>query len=431
MKSTVFSPPVTRRRLIPCEPAGMRCLALAILCTVAIVTAGCRIVAPRLKVNARVHSQEDIAANTEAMRLKARAMVQPLCGVIVASADQIMAGTTNRAIRRQALLWKIEAVPALREALFQPSPLAAVFDGWVMSFQMAEYFQRGAGRERLGDAHVIAVAASQHLERELGAVTASFTISGDVADARGFAKQWAADHPIRQSISSRESILNQAVDKGLPKSYTATEMVGNLSISVDDLNRRIEIYSAQLLDQARWQAELFTMDMTGDLKVDQALPLATSAVESAGRAVESMDRLVPSVERTLSVLEKVPELVAIERTAMISAIQAELSRTIAFAQEERIAALRHITTERIAAVKELHDAIVQERRAMTQDLDRMSVNVVDHAFLRAAQLCGAVLVVAFIGMVVLLLLVRRLFKASLADAVARLVRETHGGPTKV
>ena len=116
---------------------------------------------------------------------------------------------------------------------------------------------------------------------------------------------------------------------------------------------------------------------------------------------------------------------------MISAIQAELSRTIAFAQEERIAALRHITTERIAAVKELHDAIVQERRAMTQDLDRMSVNVVDHAFLRAAQLCGAVLVVAFIGMVVLLLLVRRLFKASLADAVARLVRETHGGPPTV
>ena len=51
--------------------------------------------------------------------------------------------------------------------------------------------------------------------------------------------------------------------------------------------------------------------------------------------------------------------------------------------------------------------------------------------MRAAQLCGAVLVVAFIGMVVLLLLVRRLFKASLAEVVARSVRETHEGPTKV
>lgn len=104
-------------------------------------------------------------------------------------------------------------------------------------------------------------------------------------------------------------------------------------------------------------------------------------------------------------------MIATERGAAIKAIQEELTRTITFAQEERIAALKHLTAERIAAVQELHDTVVLERKALTQDLDRMSVKAVDHAFLRAAQLCSVVLVALFIGMVVLLFLVRRLFSA--------------------
>jgi hypothetical protein len=47
-------------------------------------------------------------------------MVGPACGVIEQAADQIIAGTTYA-----ALLRKIEAVRALRAALFQPDPYTA------------------------------------------------------------------------------------------------------------------------------------------------------------------------------------------------------------------------------------------------------------------------------------------------------------------
>lgn len=411
MKSMASLTPVRHRRRIRRQPAGARFLALAILCTVALTAAGCRIMAPRLRTNASVHAEADIAANAEQMRLRMRAQVQPLCGIIAASADQIIAGDTNRAVRRQALLWKIEAVPALREALFQPSPVTALTDAWVMSFQMTEYFKSGEGREKLGDAYRIAVEAGQQLERELAQVAASFTVSGEVSKAREFAQKWAAQNPIRHSIASRKSTLNRAMEKDLAGSYSAAEAMGNLTISVDDLNRRIEIYSAQLVDQVRWQAELFTLDMAGEFQVEQALPLAQSVVRSAGRAVETMDRLVPPVERALVVLERAPGLIADERGLAIEALRAELTRTITFVQQERIAALKHLTSERIAAVLELHDAVVQERKALTRDLDQMSVNVVDHAFQRAAQLGAVVLVVVFLGIVALLFLVRRLFGA--------------------
>src|SRR5262245_21933683 len=104
----------------------------ALLATVvfAVTTSGCRITAPKPQGDVKVHSENDFSVNAEQMRLRMRALVQPLSGVIVASADQIIAGTTNDAVRRQALLWKIEAVPALRAALFQPNPKVAIFDAW-------------------------------------------------------------------------------------------------------------------------------------------------------------------------------------------------------------------------------------------------------------------------------------------------------------
>ena len=40
------------------------------------------------------------------------------------------------------MLWKIEAVPALREALFQPNAFVALSDAWVLFYQMAAFFGR-------------------------------------------------------------------------------------------------------------------------------------------------------------------------------------------------------------------------------------------------------------------------------------------------
>jgi hypothetical protein len=362
-------------------------------------------------MDAKVHSEQDIAANPQQIRLRMRAQVQPLTGVIVAAADQIIAGTTNRAIHRQALLWKIDAVPALREALFLPNPMAAVFDAWAMTFQMTDYFEKGPGKDGLGGAHAIAVTTCQHLETELARLAASCTVSGDVSKARAAAKQWAADHPIRQSIASRESTLNRATEMEVATSFSTTEAMGNLTVTLDDLNRRLEIYSAQLLDQGRWQAELFALDAAQDYQVERAIPLAERAVKSSEQAVTAVDRLAPAVERVAVVAESAPKIIAAERDVTIKAMQAELTRTLTFIQEERIAVLKQLTAERIAAVQDLRDTVVQERKALMQDLDPMSVKVVDHAFLRAAQLCAVVLAVAFVGIVVLLFLVRRLFPA--------------------
>ena len=70
-----------------------------------------------------------------------------------------------------------------------------------------------------------------------------------------------------------------------------------------------------------------------------------------------------------------------------------------------------VKKEQPAALLELHRNISEERTAFTQNLEQLSFKVVDHAFLRIAQLASGIVLVIFAGFVVLLYLTRRWFLA--------------------
>src|SRR6187455_1716558 len=116
---------------------------------------------PEANIESKIHPSKDFSASYTQVRLRVRSLVGPLSGEIEQTADQIIAGTTNAAVQRAALLWKIEGVPAMRAALFQPDPFTALGDSWVLCFQMRDYFQSGPGKNSLGDASKIAIASCQ------------------------------------------------------------------------------------------------------------------------------------------------------------------------------------------------------------------------------------------------------------------------------
>ena len=147
--------------------------------------------------------------------------------------------------------------------------------------------------------------------------------------------------------------------------------------------------------------------MLADLKVDRVLSLAERGVTSAERAVTTVDRLAPSVDRAVGVAEGALKLLVGERTAVLAALHDELTRTIEAVQKERIVALDFVTIERVATVNEMREALVQERRAATQDVEHIILKVVDHAFWRAAQLLALILVALFVALVPILLVLRR------------------------
>ena len=144
-----------------------------------------------------------------------------------------------------------------------------------------------------------------------------------------------------------------------------------MAVAMDDLVRRLEVYSDQLPKQARWEAELFLLDAEKIPAIARILSLSESAVKSTDRAVEAANRMVqvaerlaPAVERAVAVAESVPKSVAAERETVLTQVRAD---------------------------------VAQERKEMTQDMERISLLVVDHAFWRAAQLTAAVLTLALIA----------------------------------
>jgi len=385
-----------------------RLLGLTVLSLLLLVVTGCQTSGPRHKADLRF--KDAFTVETEQLRLKMRSLVDPLCGIVEQAADTILAQTSDQSIRRAALVWKIEAVPSLREALYQPNPYTALADSWSLSYQMIDYFESGRGKTALGSAAGIALTASQRLEHEL-AGTAGSAMNPQAASRMQLAVQeWAAEHPIRDSVAERDTTLGRAVERGDSGALSVPQVAGALNVTVDDLNRRMEVYSYQLLQQSRWQAELFAMDVATQYQVDQVMPMLEGALGSLDRAVVAVERLVPSAERSVAVVESAPDLIAQERATTLAAIHAEVAETLKFLDQERLTVLESLSQERAALVKDLQQAMAEERKILLAEGDRMSLKVVDHAFYRAAQLVAAVMVALLIAFVATLVFVNRLVR---------------------
>jgi hypothetical protein len=357
-------------------PAFLGVLAAALL----IICPGCDVSHPQNKLETQLHAQEDVAVTREQARLRMRSMVDPMCGRIEQSADEIIAGTTDLNIQLGAMKWKIDGVPAMREALLEPDPGTAALDTVILCDQMANYFDTGPGKKELGPASAKAVAACRQMEDDFVQVIAAGTFSGDVSKVRAFAKDWAAQHPIRYSIADRESALTRAFERPYAEANSLGQQVAQIVTTMDDLNRKMGIYSDQLFRQARWEMERFRLELIAQLRVDEAIPLS---------------------ERAVAMLQDMPRMIDSEREQAIKGIHDELTRENEFIIEQRVAALDQITKERAIALSELNDTITRERQQLSSDAEQITRKNVDYAVDRVTRLVIGVMA----GMVLLALVV--------------------------
>jgi uncharacterized coiled-coil protein SlyX len=276
---------------------------------------------------------------------------------------------------------------------------------------MSDYFDHGPGKARLGASSGKAAAASKALETDLTRVAASATGSGDVSGARGFVRKWAADHPITGTIAAREPVLSVDFSKDLSESLQVGEAAAEIAITLDDLNRMLASYASQLPRQARWEVDRQKRDLLDAVSssMRDTVPLAERTVVSAEQAASAIDRLAPSVEGVAQVAQRLPDIVAAERRAAVAVFSAELSRTIAFAQEERLAALAYVTSERQATLDGLHKALAEEQSLLGTEIGRLSTRMVDQAMDRMERFVWQVLAAIVGALFAGLILARILF----------------------
>jgi len=288
------------------------------------------------------------------LRVRVRVMAKPLAGIVVEAADAIIAQSEDPEVRRAALKWKISAVSSIREALFLPEPIAALLDIWALNYQMIDFFETGHGATLFKDQTPIALAAARKINDYLEELTDG--IVADLSDTESrnrtetLLRDWAAENPINLSIGSRESINNQVTEIAAALGVSLGEAVDTMVTTMDDLNRKLEVYSDQIPAQMRWQAEVFAGDALDELKLRES--------------VETIPLLMETAIAALETARSAPAVIASEREVLLEALRAETTLALEALQQERKEVMEQISLEREIVLAD----IAANRIALTEDL---------------------------------------------------------------
>jgi hypothetical protein len=311
------------------------------------------------------------AVTISAFELRARVneLADRLAGRIAETAGRIEAEAGDPALRRRAVAFKADAIPALYTAAFRTDPLTALVDVWVFSFQIEQFLGEGAGREAFGPQQEVAqegaralVAAADAAVQEVVATPAAY------AQHRARFESWAREHPL-DHFATRDSVASLMA--GLhPDERDTFAAVGAATETIENVSERLNTYINLLPRQIHWQFEILAADLAAEHDVEGFL----AEMHSVGVSARSFDALVNQVPELLGGTS-IPELVAAERREVLEGIAAERIAAIQFMTSERLEVLRAVHEERIAALETLR----QERIATLQEAEALRKRAWDDA----------------------------------------------------
>jgi hypothetical protein len=383
----------------------------------AIQVSGCATSAPHQTRIMREQTGLEISA--EELRIRVRSLAIPFSGMIEEAADALEQATAEPRLRTVGLRWKTNAIPAVQTSLFNPDPLAALLDTWALIAQLRLFLDQVPGEAATEEARSGALAALDRMESEIEQLVRSAANPGAVERTRDKVYAWAAANPIELTVSSRRSATTDLAALTAEARPGLRQAIGGLTMGMGDVWARLDAYSAYLPKQARWQAELLVSQVLGD--------------EDVGEAFGDFSELTAALEEIAATVEQVPAVAAGEREAVLDALQREriasfealngeflaavdrlLERRLQTAGEaiarERLALMTAVSGERVAVLDALHE----ERLGAMQDLggvmgglseDAMR-RLVDHAFTRAVELLGLLVLLSLVGAFVYVRVIR-------------------------
>jgi hypothetical protein len=317
---------------------------------------------------------------------------------LAASAIERRAADPN--VRRNALLWKVGAIPEIRKACFRLEPVSALIDAWIFARQMDHLFTDGAGAGAFGPFQREAVEVSRRLLEQMREIGRSIAVSAEAGT--GFEQRiidpWLAAHPLRDISFVRESPIARFAEQSRARGDTL-QSVGTMEDLALSLSQQARVYMADLPRQLRAELDLIRSDLlpAEDLASIQGdLHMSAGAVDRLASAAEGVPSLVLNERRVI--LEEVNrqralvmEALSVERElavgAIIQAFAVERAEMLRNFESQRRSTMEWATAERRAALADVHrelaasmDALRRERAVVVNDLR----GIVDAVLLRIA-----------------------------------------------
>ncbi len=376
-----------------CRPTSLH----PALLLAAALTAACSTAPP--PQSALIRSAPNIEMPTNELRLRVYGYAEEFGGDVEEAADRILRATDDPEIDRQALRWKINILSAAQVAAFALDPLIGLYDMWILTVQMRQFFETGAGREVFGKHQPIAIETSRELERKAHELARSISVSGDVSGPKRDVEEYATAHPVTDMHFVRETVTKEFADLLAQDRSGGLAVLGDLAVQFGDLSERLKFYAASLPDQFRWQSELLLLDILEKQAIDEFLGDVESIDISARRLADFADTLPAVIDEQASEALRV---IGEEAAIAFRDVDRQRIETLEWLTEERIVVIEDLVRERIAVMEDLAAITDSAMRRTTLVLD----DAVDRAFYRALQLLGLV----FVGGLLFVFLVRLIWK---------------------
>ncbi len=281
-------------------------------------------------------------------------------------------------VKRNAVLWRVRAIPEMRKACFRLEPIGALVDAWIFARQMDQFFRDGAGANAFGSHQPEVVAVSNRLLEQMRGIGNSIAVSPEARAEfeRKFIDPWLGEHPLRDVTFVRESPIARFAEQ-FPGRGDMFQSVGTMEGLAIGLSQQARIYLADLPRQIRGEVDLMRADILPQeslTSMQSDLHLSAAAVDRLASTGEGITPLVASERRIiLDELSRqramVMDAVSAERERVVSALvrafaleRIELLRSV---EAQRLATLEWATTERLAVIAEL-------RRELTTSMNTIS-----------------------------------------------------------
>jgi hypothetical protein len=266
---------------------------------------------------------------------------------------------TDSTIRRNALLWRVRAIPEMRKACFRMEAVSALIDAWIFARQMDQLFSEGAGASAFGSFQPEAVEVSRRLVGELREIGESIAVSPQARAEfeHTVIDPWLAEHPLRDISFVRESPIARFSEQSRTGGDTF-QSVGTMEEVAVSLSRQARIYLADLPRQVRGEIDLVRVDMLPDeslASMQRDLHLSAAAADRVASSVEALLPLVLYVRRI--VLEEMNRDVESLRLATLEWATAERREATAEVSRELAASIEALRGERAVVVGDLRDLV--------------------------------------------------------------------------
>jgi hypothetical protein len=273
------------------------------------------------------------------LRIRVRALGGLFSGRIEALTDQIASHTTDPQMRFELTRFKINAIPVMQAALFEPDPVAALIDAWALLAQLEDAI---AQRDVVRDARMRAMATKgvHGMERDVEAIWSALAGADRVPPARSRIHEWAKAHPVTKTLSAREPTAPLLANLTASSRVTPMGAIATVMQQMQDLQAWLSLQAAYLPKQARWQAEYLVAETAAD-------PSLAAAASQVG------------------------DYLSDERRATLGALDRQRRDFQAFLADERKAML---------------DKMSSERAVVLDDVGHTGYSWIDHAFDRATAL---------------------------------------------